>query len=367
MAIELGEWVPGLRVTVGVTERVEYETNVFQRATGAQDDLISRTVPFIIADWRAAPFSAALGYRAEILRFADLTSQDNEHHIAFGQLRYEGPRLRAGIRDDFTKTTDPPSSELVGRVESTTNVLAPEVEYQLTPRFALGANYAWTKVDFATRDVERLDRDEHAIGGSVFWKFVPRADVRLSYIFTEKSFEQEGSASPTEHNVSVGLRGDLTPKLSSTFRVGYTVRDPDEPDQDNTSTYAFGGGWIYKPTDRTTISLLLDRSFVESVFGTTAFFVNTNGVLTVEQQFTPKLSANLHLSAGQNDYPRREVVDGQSKFRNDVLLGWGAGVQYDIQKWLGVGAEYSHNRRDSNFSTFDYTDDKVAAKVSLQF
>ena len=84
------------------------------------------------------------GYRAEILRYVDLTSQDTTHHFAVGQLRLEFSRLLVKIREDFAHTTDPPGTELTGRIKSDTNVLAPEVEYGITQRLSVGANYSWT-------------------------------------------------------------------------------------------------------------------------------------------------------------------------------------------------------------------------------
>ena len=49
--------------------------------------------------------------------------------------------LRIRLREDFAKTSDPPGTELTGRIESTTNIIAPDIEYALARRFSLGANY----------------------------------------------------------------------------------------------------------------------------------------------------------------------------------------------------------------------------------
>lgn len=366
-AIDLGEWVPGLKVSPFISERVEYESNVFQAPSNAQDDVVSKTIPGILVDYSAGPNSFSFGYRAEILRWADLESQDTEHHFVVAQIKLDYPKWLFLARDDFSKTSDPPGTELTGRIESTTNVLAPEFEYRLTERFSVGANYSWTTVDFE-QTVDQLDRDEHLIGGSVFWKFLPRADLSLTYNYGEKNFDTATSRDVTRNLVLVGVRGDLTAKLSAKFRLGYESREPEQSGLADYNGLVFGGDWTYKPTERTKISLLLDRSVQESTFASSFFYVSTTGTLLLEHEFMPKLSANLRLTGGNNDYPTKESVGGSSaKFRNDDLLGWGAGVVYDIQKWLRVGLEYSHTRRDSNFDTFDFADDKVAGTVTLQF
>jgi hypothetical protein len=366
-AVELNEWVPGLRVTLFVTERLEYETNVFQTRE-AQDDLISRTVPGFLLDYGRGPITFSAGYRAEILRFLDLTSQDDEHHIAVGQFRLELPRLEIDVRDDLTITSDPPTSELTGRIDSTTNVLKPEAKYKLTERLFVGLGHTWTHVNFE-RSVAELNREEHLTSGKVGWKIRPRADLTLEYGYGTKEFDV-AERDVTRHVVGVGLTGELSPKFSSAFTFGYEVRQADGRDAEDTSGLVFGGSLTYRPTERTSLTLYATRSFEESTFTTRGlFFESTTGTLTVQQQFTRKLSANLRATLAENDYPTKTSggLDDRSRFRNDIFFGWGGGVEYEIQKWLVVGAEYSHSRRNSNFSEFDYKDDKFTGKVTLQF
>lgn len=366
VALDLGEWVPGLKLSPFLSERIEYESNVFQLPGRSKDDIIFKTIPGFLADYRADPLFVSAGYRSEILRFLDLERQDAEHHIAVGQVRLELPRLLLNLRDDFTRTSDPPGTELTGRIKSTTNVLSPEAEYRLSDRFSTGANYSWTRVDFERR-VRQLDRDEHLVGGSVFWKFLPKTDLRLSYGYGRKDFDSDPRRDVTRNIVTLGLRGDLTAKLSSTFRIGFESREPDRSGLKDFNGFVAGGDWIYKPTDRTIISLLTNRSVEESTFGNTLFFVSTIGTLLVEHHFIPKLSANLRLTGGTNDYPTKETLLGRTKWRHDTLFGWGAGVDYDIQPWLRVGAEYSRTDRRSNFDVFQFVDDKITGKVTLQF
>jgi hypothetical protein len=60
-------------------------------------------------------------------------------------------------------------------------------------------------------------------------------------------------------------------------------------------------------------------------------------------------------------------VNGRSAWREDDIVGAGLSLDYQIQRWLAVGADYSHTRRYSNFDQFDYKDDVVGAKVTLSF
>jgi hypothetical protein len=232
VAFDLGEWVPGLKLSPFLSERVEYESNVFQAPSHSKDDVIFKTIPGILADYQFGSHSLSAGYRAEILNYATLTAQNNTHHIAAGQLRLDFPRTLINLKDDFTRTSDPPGTELTGPILSTTNVLNPTGEYRLTPSFSLGPSFSWLHQRFDESSIGTLiDRDEYLAGASVFWKFLPKSDLSLNYHYGWTTFTDSSDRNYTQNSVTLALRGEITAKLSSTFRVGYTHQSADRSGQ----------------------------------------------------------------------------------------------------------------------------------------
>ena len=72
--------------------------------------------------------------------------------------------------------------------------------------------------------------------------------------------------------------------------------------------------------------------------------------------------------AGDGEYfEKARKVSGRFDWRTDWVYAFSLGVEYQIQKWLGVSADYTHARRDSNFDNFDFKDDIVGGKVTLSF
>ena len=367
-ALDLGEWVPGLKLSPFLSERVEYNSNVFQTPNHTQDDVIFRTIPGFVIDYTFGSHSVSAGYRAEILNYVSLTNQDTVNNIMAFQLRLDFPRWLLTLRDDFTQTNDPPNSELTGPIKSTTNVLTPSAEFRVTSRFSTGLSYAWTRVRFEDPSIgDLIDRDEHAIGGSVYWKFVPKADVGLTYRYDQTNFTNSSARDYYSHEARVGLRGDLTAKLSSTLYVGYLWRIGDTLDQTSWNGLTFGGDITYKPTERTTITLTTGRHPEESTFLTTPFYVTSNGTLLVQHQLLPKLSIGGSIGGGVNDYATKQTVGSVTDWRHDSFLSVGAQAEYTIQPWLRVGLEYLFTRRDSNFNAFDFNEHQVTGRVTLQF
>jgi hypothetical protein len=349
MALDLGQWIPGLKLSPFLSERVEYDSNVFQTPSHTKDDIIFKTIPGFVADYTFGPHSVSAGYRAEILRYLDLTNQDTVHHIGVA-------------------TSDPPGTELTGRILSTTNVLKPEGEYRITSSFSTGLNYSWTRVRFDDRPIgDLIDRDEHLIGASVFWKFMPRGDVFFNYSYGISSFTEADDRDFTSHNITIGLRGDITSKLSSVFRIGYTREDPVHGNQTSYNGLIFGGDTTYRPTDRLTFTLSTQRGRQESVFGTNAFYVTSNATLSALYQILPKVTLTARLGGGINDYSTKQTADGKTDFRHDSFILAGAQADYDIQPWLRVGLEYLRTSRDSNFPSFRFVDDRITARGTLQF
>jgi len=368
LALDLGEWIPGLKLSPFYSQRVEYESNVFQVPSHAQDDIIFKMIPGFLADYTFGSHSISAGYRAEILKYLDLTNQDTVNHFAVGQIHLDFPRTLINVREDFARTNSPPGTELTGPIISNTNILKTEAEYRLTTRFSTGVNFTWTDVRFdqdTTGDL--INRDEYLGGASFFWKFTPKADLGLYYNYGRVLFETSTDRNYTDHIVSIGLRGDITAKLSSTLRIGVLLRDPDSSSQPGWVGPVMYGDTTYRPTERTTFTLSVLRAPQESTFGDNPFYVTTSATLSATQQLLPKLSVTGRLGGGVNDYVTKQTADGMTDWRKDQFLVAGAQIDYDIQPWLRVGLEYLRTSRDSNFPSFRFVDDRISARATLQF
>jgi hypothetical protein len=368
VAFDLGEWVPGLKLSPFLSERVEYESNVFQAPSHSQGDVIFKTIPGILADYTFGSHSLSGGYRAEILNYATLTSQNNTHHIAAAQLRLDFPRTLINLKDDFTRTSDPPGTELTGPILSTTNVLNPTGEYRLTQSFSVGLNSSWLHQRFDDSSIGTLiDRDEYLAGASVFWKFLPKADLSLNYYYGWTTFTHSSDRNYTQNSLTLALRGEITAKLSSTFRVGYTHQSADQSGQVAFSGLTTGGEWVYRPTDRTTVSLVTLRTSQASTDGLNPYYVTTSATLSAQHQLMPKLSVGAQLGVGMVNYPDKDTINGKTDWRQDSFSVAGAEIGYDIRPWLRVGLDYLRTGRDSNFSSFRFVDERISGHVTVQF
>ena len=216
--------------------------------------------------------------------------------------------------------------------------------------------------------MESLDRDEHTFGVTGFYKIQPKTDILLNVGYGFKDFDNASSRDVKRYFVTTGVRGEISSRLTSTFRVGYEIRDADHGHVGDFSGYILGGDFVWRPTERTRISLITERSAQESVFQTNFTYVTTQATLTAEHYLTRKILLSGRLFGASSDYfEKARKTNGIFAWRSDVVGGVGVGIEYTIQRWLAVSADYTHTRRDSNFDNFDFKDDIVGAKVTLSF
>jgi hypothetical protein len=362
--------LPGFKITPFVSQRVEYESNIFQVPSGSEDDAIFKTIPGFVLELPMGRHRLDLGFRAEILRYADLTSQDTEHYFVLGNLLLDFPGgLKARLKEDFARTSDPPGTELTGRLESTTNILSPSVEYSISPRFAVGVDYVWTTVSFDDdTGVEQLDRNEHTVGLTGFYRVQPKTDLLVTFSYGTKNFDTANRRDVDRYIGAVGVRGEITSRLTSSLRIGYEVREPERGDIGGYRGFVAAGDLIYRPTERTRLTLVMERSVQESVFATNVAYLTNLLTLSAEHFLTPKLLLTGRLFGGFSEYfekaPKRS---GRLDWREDWVGAFSIGVEYQIQKWLAISADYTYSRRESNFANFDFKDDVVGGKVTLSF
>ena len=170
------------------------------------------------------------------------------------------------------------------------------------------------------------------------------------------------------HIVTFQVRGEVTSKLSSTFRIGILHREEISGVSPNFTGLTMGGGWIFRMSDRTTFTLDTDRSVQESVFEGAQYYVSSSATFGVRQEFSRKLSATFRAAVGTNDYNTRQPLDAmRTKWRHDSLAGGTLGLEYAIQPWLRTGLDYAFQSRASNFRPFNYEDSKISGRITLQF
>ncbi|HKJ08792.1 MAG TPA: outer membrane beta-barrel protein, partial [Gammaproteobacteria bacterium] len=122
--------------------------------------------------------------------------------------------------------------------------------------------------------------------------------------------------------------------------VGHLTQNYDDPRLVDVSRPDFGARLRWRTREHTNVTAYLDRSMEETVLSGASGYLNTVLGAKLEHRLRPRLRFNVRASVGRSEY---QGID-----RNANLLVAGAGLKYDVSRYLYLGADYRFLHRDSN-------------------
>lgn len=160
----------------------------------------------------------------------------------------------------------------------------------------------------------------------------------------------------------VGIRGDITSRISGTIKAGYESRwfgDRSVPGYDSPVASV---GLQYTPLDRTFINLNLDRALLLSNQLNNQGVIRDQIRLSLTQFLGPseKWRANLGFSYQNEDFQSNSTI-----FQTYLVT---AGVDYQIQEWLSANLGYAFEKFEPSGAAIQpYRVNRVNIGVSLGY
>jgi Putative beta-barrel porin 2 len=356
----------------------EYDDNILLTPDDEIDDFIWIISPGLAVELPARRYTARIGYRADILRYTDNTELDTVHHTILGDLRVNFPG-GLGLRlSDLFLITDEfggfPVPELTERVDRTENTLSAGADYTVRERYTIDVGYKWFVVDYDDADFDDLDREDHTVALTLFYRIFPKTSVLGEFDYNLVRYEQVPVALDRDSDawrLKFGVKGDLTAKTSALIKLGWEWRDYDNRAREDWDGFIAEGEVIWKYREPSEFRLFGGRANVESLFEDATlgnnYYIANYGGLEVRHFLSSRLIARLRGLAGVNDYPDPTTLGGQTDEREDLFYEAGASLRYQIRTWLAVEVGYQYLARDSNFDEFDYTVNRVKGSIILTY
>lgn len=353
---------------------LQWSSNIFRDEEDEVDDLMWSITPgFEINLGRGlsnADFRVITRY--EIRRYADLDELDTELFNIQVNGSYTSSRLDLSgsvyFREQKTSSGDINNPFLDDLVESDNLGGRINGEYRLSPKFSVGAGFTYDETEYIEPfDAFFADRERFSIPLDVFYELTPKVDLSVGYTYSE----DESSGRPASifgpalagfttenHFFNVGARGNLLPKLTGFFKVGYRTSDSDRPGSDSRDTLGLDADLTWATTPKLTNRLALSRDFGVSGEG----FASTNTSVSV----TSNYSINSFFAATAfADYRLREFDDVSDRDENQIRLG--ARLTYTPNQYWSFGAGYTYSENDSDAANRSYEDHTIDITASLRY
>ncbi len=305
-------------------------------------------------------------YIAAVLDYWDNTDQSRVDHafLASADLKFSND-VALKISDNFQKTADPPNSELTGLEKRIRNVSEVVVGYVMD-KISCDLGYQNIRDDYNT--LNNLDKYGHVITATVYYAVSPKTSVLGEYSFGETIYDNSSTNSDSlYHEYRLGVKGDIAPKLTGTAKAGYRTTDYKDAGKANFTGFTVFLNLAYNIQQRTVINVSAERSTEDSTYSTNSYFEYNKIGLKIDHELLDRLFLMSDAYFQFNKYPEQTTEGSVTDKREDTLWSEAVGLRYEIKDWVSLETKYEYKQRDSEFSTFDYKDNRFTTKVNLTF
>lgn len=343
-------------------------SNVFRDENDEQDELIWSFIPGFELNLGRGASNADLNVvtRYEIRRYEEFSRLNTELFSIQANGSYRSSRLDLSgstyFREQKTSTGDINlNSDLVesynmgGRING---------EYRFSPKFSFGAGLSYSETEYQPPyDANFSDRERFSVPLDIFYELTPKVDLSVGYTYGETDVSDrtitlvDDSFTTEDHFLNIGARGNLLPKLTGFFKIGYSTRDSDRAGSSSTSTLGLDADLTWTATPKLTNSLGLSRDFG----------VSGEGVSSENTSFT--LTSNYSLSSffaltGFVDYTLREYIQTDD---HDNQYRLGTRLSYTPNQYWRFGTGYTYSENDSDRALRSYQDHTFDITASLRY
>lgn len=341
------------------------DSNVQRNGLGQSDDLISVRPDIAYANY-FGKHALSVGYTGEYTRFSDQSNLNFENHSLLGALNFDHSlRFTSKISGSLQKGVEDPSqvNSLINNFEEFTKYRKAAINGELAYGRQESIGQIIVGLDIANADYDNNQqefRNMDSIGAytQFFYRIAPntRAVIEVSYYdFNYNDVENFLNQSSQQASILGGLEWVYSDQLSTSFRVGYQIKDFEDDSLNNVDGLSFALGLDWQPTERISLNIEGSQSANESTIAGLPERVSTSISMNVEHELAQRLTGYGSYSFGLDDFGAREDTNNDAKI----------GLIYKIKQWMNATLEYQYQERDSDFENFSYNANVVMLSFEM--
>jgi hypothetical protein len=367
---------------------LKWQSNIFYVDEGEQDDYVLTLSPgFEVNVGRGVSnLDLSIITRYDIVRYDDLAELDAEllHFQANGVYQTSRWDVSGLVSFDENKsaTTDGSQAARGELVETDSSRANLESEYHASPKFSIGSGIRYSDREYTSHD-SLADRESFTIPVDIFYELTPKVDLSVGYQYATTDVGEIRSGNMVEgffadgydqesHFFNVGARGDLLPKLSGFFKVGYrvidlddsdtityvaAVPDPDMTERDSQGSLGLDVDLTYLVTPKVTARLQLHRGFG----------VGGEGQATEETSADLSASYAINANYSASVFSRYALREYSSTGLEDSIYGLGARLSYVPNEYWSFSTGYAYSENDSERVGLGYESHMLDLSASLRY
>ena len=348
----------------GISQDVQYDSNIFLTSEDTKHDLISVISPRLILNVPLADnrHFFQLMYLADIATFSNYKSQNYVNQDMAAKLNLNFPFGYINVQNDFRDTVQRADTEFTDQVsryenfgQATMGVMLNKLSYE--------AGYAHFLRNYYEDRYEILNYREDVFSGTVFYQIFPKLKTLLEYNHGIVDYVQDVTRDGRYDQVRFGFKTELTGKVDSLVKLGYQKRDYDTAGRKGYEGFVSQAGIIADLSERTSLEFNCLSSAVESVSTVNNYYDLNSFIVKVTQKIIGNVALLLSSRFDRRDYPEQDpafnVKQRDSVFTEGIML------QYTVlnRGRVSLGYQYLDNR--SNINSSEYTDNRISLRFDF--
>jgi hypothetical protein len=321
--------------------------------------------------------------RYDIVRYEEYDRLDTElfHIEALGTYESSRLNLNGSASFDEIKMNDGQKNVVNDLVELNTTTGELDAEYRVSPKFSFSAGVRYDETEYQTFKNLFSDRATIAYPLSVYYDMTPKLDLILGYTYSVTDIEGGNSfragfdpISSYEQDTdffNIGLRGNISTKLTGFFKIGYRtvsaddtilytngVIDPNESiDRNDRDMLGLDVSLTWMATSKLLYQLALSRDY------------NTGGLGEATEVNRANLVGNYSFNTHWSAMANLGYTDTDSYFlsRENEQRTRGLRVMYVLNTYWRFTAGYTYAKNKSNRDGNSYENETLDLTATLRY
>jgi polysaccharide biosynthesis protein VpsM len=350
------------RLVGNASVRVDYDSNIFISNTQI-DDYVTTFDGAVryVRDSGILTFEAAIG--TSVTAFLDNNDENTIDPFTEARFGYS-PSDKTTMRGNVVfKRSSIANEQVNDRTQSNDFLLDGSFEHLTTEKLGLRVlgNYAQS----AYHTAGYSDVLSYGLGAHVVHHYSPKLKLLAGVTMLEwwTKDRAPGRRSPSSNDVrySVGAEGELAPKITGDFNVGFVQREFDSTGFGDTSALYLSSRIGWAASEKTTLSLVLSQNL--SVSAADQSVKMLSGSVNLRQSFTEKLNFEGSAGVDRATYVSFNNI-GNRKDDGYVVRGR---LNYLFTDSVAVDLSTGYRDNDSNLATSTYDRFNIGAGLSVRF
>lgn len=350
---------------------VRMSSNVFRNEFNEEEDFIFTVSPGVELSFARVASNIDLRFLAsqDIVRYDEFSDELNTemlHLKAVGAYRTSRWDLNALVSFDEQQSNTGFANADDTLIESEDTRANFNAEYHMSPKFSFGSGFSYGEKKYIKPENIFSNYDRFQIPFDLYYEWTPKVDLSVGYRYSQRDVEHpslpDNGYETTSHFINVGARGALLPKLSGSFKFGYTLRDSESttgsPRDGSDGILGLDADLSWAPTTKLTNKIFMSRDFGVSGDGN----VTEVSSIQVSSQY---LVSNNWSASSRLGYTLRSYQD--ANVREDDQYTAGLNINFLPNQYWSFSGGYQYLENKSNQAGLSYVDHILSIAASLRY